>query len=124
MATRTLPPLIGTPEQTTAQAEIVQTSTTANAALLAALATLEPAALSNITRLYNAAESIYRNAVQINARGALPAYTALVKWIQASPDQDTRRYRQGISYAITGHLYNPPAASSANNLKLSVGKHE
>lgn len=111
MTTRTLQPLISTSEPTPAQAEIVQTSATANAALLAALAMLEPSALSDVTRLYKAAAAIYDNAVQINARGAAPAYTALVTWIQAAPDQHTRRYRQAVAYYLTGNLYNPTGAA-------------
>lgn len=38
---------------------------------------------------------------------ALPLGAALADWISKSPDSQSRRYRMGIGYALTGHLMEP-----------------
>lgn len=38
---------------------------------------------------------------------ALPLAAALADWINKSPDNNTRRWRMGIGYALTGHLMEP-----------------
>ena len=59
--------------------------------------------------------------VQLQQSTALPPWAVLVQWIMQSPDDTTRRIRQGLTYALVGRLYEPsPNYDPVNDLNTAT----